>query len=301
MTLQRKPNAFYDNLLARHRQEKYSDHFNMIRVEELPQQQEKPLVFSRRSYFKVSLVTGHSLVHYADQSLEIAERALVFTNPMIPYSWERIGEIQAGHIAIFDKNFIGDHDKFEDYPVFRSASQAVVNLSLDEFTRFELLFKRMEAEFNGNYKYRFSLLRGLVLQLIHDAQQMLHLTGESVLGSTAYERLTLSFVKLLEESFSVETNYRPPGELTPGFFADRLNIHVNHLNKVLREITGQTTSALIRVRMVQEVKILLRNSDWSVSEIAWALGFNDPNHFSSFVKKNTGLSPTGFRAAKMIE
>jgi AraC family transcriptional regulator, transcriptional activator of pobA len=46
---------------------------------------------------------------------------------------------------------------------------------------------------------------------------------------------------------------------------------------------------------LQEAKILLKHSNWSVSEIAYALGFNEVTHFNNFFKKHTQLSPLKFR------
>jgi AraC-like DNA-binding protein len=70
---------------------------------------------------------------------------------------------------------------------------------------------------------------------------------------------------------------------------------VNHLNKVLKENTGKTTTELISSRIAQEAKILLRQTDWNVSEIAYSLGFEEVAHFSNFFRKQTSTSPLGFR------
>jgi len=78
-------------------------------------------------------------------------------------------------------------------------------------------------------------------------------------------------------------------------YADRLAVHVNHLNKVLKENTGKTTTDLISNRVVQEAKILLRQTDWNISEIANSLGFEEVAHFSNFFKKQTSLAPVAFR------
>jgi AraC-like DNA-binding protein len=44
-----------------------------------------------------------------------------------------------------------------------------------------------------------------------------------------------------------------------------------------------------------EALIWLRHSNWDIAEVAYALAFKEPTHFSNFFKKNTGLSPSGFR------
>jgi len=59
-------------------------HFNIFRVEDMLLPKHKPVTYSRRNFFKVSLVKGHSKIHYADQDVEVQGSVLVFTNPMIP-------------------------------------------------------------------------------------------------------------------------------------------------------------------------------------------------------------------------
>ncbi|HRV55681.1 MAG TPA: helix-turn-helix transcriptional regulator, partial [Mangrovimonas sp.] len=78
-------------------------------------------------------------------------------------------------------------------------------------------------------------------------------------------------------------------------FAETLGIHVNHLNKVLKEITGKTTTEIISSRINQEAKILLKETPWNISEIAYSLGFDEVAHFSNFFKRKTKLSPLSFR------
>jgi AraC family transcriptional activator of pobA len=68
------------------------------------------------------------------------------------------------------------------------------------------------------------------------------------------------------------------------------------LNRALKEIAEKTTTEIIAERILQEAKILLRQSSWNVSEIAYALGFKEPTHFNNFFKKHTKISPLKFRA-----
>ncbi|HOP45052.1 MAG TPA: helix-turn-helix transcriptional regulator, partial [Flavobacteriales bacterium] len=82
---------------------------------------------------------------------------------------------------------------------------------------------------------------------------------------------------------------------SPADFAGRLAVQVNHLNKVLNETSGRSTSELINARVLQEARILLKRSGWNVSEIAHALGFKEVSHFSNFFKKHTSVSPSAYR------
>ena len=77
-------------------------------------------------------------------------------------------------------------------------------------------------------------------------------------------------------------------------------MHVNHLNRALKETTQKTTSVLLNHRIAQEAKILLRHTHWNVSEIAHSLGFEETAHFSNFFKKQTQLSPVAFRKTETV-
>jgi len=103
------------------------------------------------------------------------------------------------------------------------------------------------------------------------------------------------FIELLERQFPIESPRQRLHLRTAKDYADRLAIHVNHLNKVLKENVGQTTTNLISSRIIKEAKILLRQTDWNISEIAYTLGFEEVAHFSNFFKKQTSLSPLAFR------
>jgi len=270
-------------------------HFNIIKVEDMQVTYPKNLNYSRRSYYKVSLVKGHSIIHYADQSIEIKESTLVFTNPMIPYNWERISEQQQGFVCLFTEDFLNRFANIQGFPVFSNATNAIVPINADQAEAYTQRFLRMENELQANYPYKYDLLRVLMLELIHEAQKLQPLSADATLGANAHERITLQFLELLESQFPIESTDQRLKLDMPSAFANQLNVHINHLNKALKEITGHTTSRLIANRIIQEATVLLKNSDWSVAEIAWSLGFDEPNNFSSFFKHHTQSSPKQLR------
>ena len=78
-------------------------------------------------------------------------------------------------------------------------------------------------------------------------------------------------------------------------YATQLSVHVNHLNRALRETSGKTTSRLISERLIQEAKTLLLHTHWNIGEVAWCLGFEERSHFINFFKKNAEVTPGAFR------
>jgi AraC family transcriptional activator of pobA len=270
-------------------------HFNIFRIEDLELPQQKPLSYNRRDFFKISLVKGRSNIHYADQSMDIDGDVLVFTNPLIPYSWERISSEHTGYICVFTEAFFHHSEDLNSFFVFQHASSAIIPLDGNDAAVFYLLFEKMYAELQGAYSRKYELIRHMLMEVIHSAQKIHPLQGSPAVDSNASKRIYTLFAELLERQFPIETSNQCIKLKTPSQYAAQLNIHVNHLNKVLKETTGQTTYRLINERLLQEAKILLKSTAWTVNEIAWSLGFEEAHHFSAFFKHRQQLTPTAFR------
>lgn len=101
---------------------------------------------------------------------------------------------------------------------------------------------------------------------------------------------------MLEWQFPIES----PGQRfrlrSAGDFARQLSVHVNHLNRSIREKPGRTTTAHIAERLIGEATALLKHTDWNIAEISYCLGFDEPAHFTYFFKKPTHLAPSAYRA-----
>jgi len=153
----------------------------------------------------------------------------------------------------------------------------------------------MHKELSSDYVYKYDLLRNYVLELIHYGQKLQPATALYPLH-TASARVSSLFIELLERQFPIESPHQKIGLRTAKDYAERLAVHVNHLNKVLKEHTGKTTTDIISGRVLQEAKILLKQTDWNISEIAYCLGFEEVAHFSNFFRKQTALTPVAFRS-----
>ena len=157
------------------------------------------------------------------------------------------------------------------------------------------VYDRMFDEFNSEYIHKYDVLRNLTFELIHFAMKMHPATSLDKQPVNAAKRISTLFLELLERQFPIDDNHQTMQLRSASDFAEKLNIHVNHLNRAVKETAEKTTSEIIAERILQEAKILLRHSSWNVSEIAYSLGFTEPTHFNNFFKKHTKLSPMKFR------
>jgi AraC-like DNA-binding protein len=80
-----------------------------------------------------------------------------------------------------------------------------------------------------------------------------------------------------------------------GYFADKLNLSANYLGDLLRKETGKNTIEHIHLYIVKVAKQQLLNSNEAISQIAYDLGFEYPQHFSKLFKAKTGMSPANYR------
>jgi AraC family transcriptional regulator, transcriptional activator of pobA len=274
-------------------------HFNIFdiaaTIEEVKRKSVMP--YNRRAYFKISLIRGKNRAEYADKVIDIKKNALLFATPKVPYHWIPQDPDQSGYFCVFTDAFLIRNKSgvvLDDLPIFKSGGYPVFEISDEEADELMLIFRKMQREIATDYAYKYDLLRNYVLELIHYGQKLQPATTLYA-PHTASARVTALFIELLERQFPLESPQQRMQLRTAKDYAGRLAIHVNYLNKVLKESTGQTTTHLIGSRVAQEAKILLKQTDWNISEIAWCLGFEEVAHFSNFFKKQTAVSPLQYR------
>ena len=91
----------------------------------------------------------------------------------------------------------------------------------------------------------------------------------------------------------VNTDYKT--EHSTSYYAEKLNITPDHLNRTIKSTIGKTAKEYIQSRIITEAKRLLYFSELSTKEIGFELGFNEPANFSAFFKKATSFSPSTFQ------
>lgn len=115
------------------------------------------------------------------------------------------------------------------------------------------------------------------------------------LKSNVTTELSDVFLELLEGQFPITDGNRPIDLRFPSDFANRLNIHVNHLNRANKKKLRKTTTQLINEHCLKEAKRLLASTEWKIIKIALALGFKESAHFSNFFKRQTGVGPAQYK------
>ncbi len=277
-------------------------HFNVFSIAAVARKMKESrdaMPYNRRAYYKISLINGRNRAEYADKVIDIKKNALLFASPKVPYNYVAQDDDQSGYFCIFTREFLNPmpgSTPLDDLPIFKPGGYPIFQLNSAQVKELSQLYEKMFDELASDYAFKYDLLRTYVLELIHFGQK---LQPDVALYSTTHNattRVSGLFVELLERQFPITSPDQQLELRTAKDYAERLAIHVNHLNKVLKENTGRTTTEVISGRIAQEARILLRQTDWNVSQIAYALGFEEVAHFSNFFKKQAGLSPLAFRS-----
>ena len=261
--------------------------------------------FSYRDFYKVSLVLHTGKLYYADKWILVDRPAILFSTPLIPYAWEATGEGNTkgpGHFCIFNEPFLKADDRsssLSDTPLLNISKERIYFIDDNTVKNIQELFGKMLKELKSDYSQKADLLRCYLHLLVHEAMKMQD-TNTYVANKNAGQRIAELFLALLERQFPVEPQHKPLTLKNAADYAERLSVHVTHLNRVIKTSTGRTTSQLIINRMVQESLQLLQHSNFSVTEIAFGLGFEEPASFSNFIKKHTGVSPTEHRLKQVV-
>jgi len=254
-------------------------------------------MYNRRDFYKIAINTGKNTIHYADRGIDTDGTILFFGNPRVPYSWEVKAQDYSGFACVFTEDFLRATDRSDclnESPLFKAGGTPIFSLTDEQKNFIDSMFSRMIAEQDSDYVFKDDLIRNYLTIIIHEALKMQ--PSESFFKhKNASSRITTLFLDLLERQFPIETKENPLKLKTPQDFAQNMAIHVNHLNRSVKEITGRSTSSHIAERVISESKALLQHTDWSIADIAYSLGFEYPSYFNNYFKRLTGTIPKAIR------
>lgn len=201
----------------------------------------------------------------------------------------------------FPRNFFKNSERSESLQqssFFKIGGTPVLKITEEQRQFLNTIFQKIIAEQESDYVYKDELIRNYISLIIHESLK-LEPAEDFDQNKNAASRLSSVFLELLERQFPIETTHQSLQLKSAQDFAKNLNVHVNYLNRTIKEVTGKSTTAHITERILTEAKALLQHTDWNISEIAFALGFDYPTYFNNFFKKQTGANPKAFRLTEV--
>jgi len=190
---------------------------------------------------------------------------------------------------IFERDFLlsfFSDPHFLDGIAYLSPQRTSPYLLLDEalYNRIVGLYDSILIELHGSGKTDAHLLRAMLYEVLMLLQKA---TPVEATGTSETERVA-RFRQLVDEHYLVESGVE--------FYADRLCVTPNYLNKLVRTALGQSTKQFIQNRRIEEAKRLLRYTDLSVTDIAEHLNYDTATYFVRAFSRQTGMTPLQFRS-----
>lgn len=146
------------------------------------------------------------------------------------------------------------------------------------------LYDSILIELHGTEKKDPHLLRAMLYQVLMLLQKAAPMEGNTV---TETDRVCL-FRQLVDEHYLTESGVE--------FYADKLCITSNYLNRLVRQSLGKSTKQYIQNRRIEEAKRLLRYTSLTISDIAEKLNYDTASYFVRAFSKATGMTPLQYRA-----
>jgi len=253
----------------------------------------KPISFD---FYKISFVKNfNGFIQIGNTKFEEKNGILHFVEPKQIYTcnstnpWK--GYEIVIHSDIFKKYFA--HKKISTYDFFSYEVNESLLLTKKEENMICNLMEMAWSEFN-NEKDTFSI--PIILSYISTLLNLTERFYERQFDTRKklYNQLSSDFLSLLKKYYYQITDNEIL-QPTVQYFANKLNVTPNYLSDTIKYNSGKSALTIIHDFVIEEAKNKLINSNNTVSEISYQLGFEYPSYFSRLFKQKTNFSPTEYR------
>ena len=196
---------------------------------------------------------------------------------------------------VFSKAFLTENNVnshfLESFSYFKSASLPVIYPDHDDakilLEIYVLLQQKLDRQ---EHPYRMEIARSILITMLYEVGSIYEKQHVMVKGKlNRKQELNVLFQELVFHHYKEHRNVQ--------YYADALFVSSKHLTETIKDVTGRTAGEWIDDAVILEAKVLLRNQETSIANIAFAIHFPDQSSFGKYFKKQTGLSPSDYRMA----
>lgn len=235
-------------------------------------------------------------IRYGQQHYDYDKGVLSFTAPnQVQYLDLQTVECGSGYLLIFHPDFLLKHSlasSINTYGFFSYAVNEALHLSAQEEDDLITILKKIDKECIHIDKYTQEIILSQIDLLLNYSNRFYE--RQFITRRSNNYELLAKFEHFVDNYFET-SNTAQQGLLTVQHIALHMNLSPNYLSDLLRVHTGQNTQQHIHEKLIEKAKEKLSSTSLSVSEIAYALGFEHAQSFSTLFKKKTKMSPLGFR------
>lgn len=235
-------------------------------------------------------------VRYGQQHYDYDKGVLSFTAPnQVQYLDLQTAECGAGYLLIFHPDFLLKHSlatTIHTYGFFSYAVNEALHLSAKEEDDLITILAKIDQECVHIDRHTQEIILSHIELLLNYSRRFYE--RQFITRKNNNHQLLIRFEQLVDNYFEHD-NAAHQGLLTVQRIAGLMNLSPTYLSDLLRLHTGQNTQQHIHEKLIQKAKEKLSATSLSVSEIAYTLGFEHAQSFSTLFKKKTKMSPLVFR------
>ncbi len=248
-------------------------------------------------FFCVAIKKGASgKFRYGQAHYDFDEGVMSFTKPGQIFSvTNTTDDPVSGFMLVFKPELIRHHElgkNIGNYGFFSYSTAEALHLSEKEDNVIMSLMDQMQDELKNNIDHYSKDLIVSHIDLLLNYAKRFH-NRQFLTRSSANNDIVVKMEELMNAY--LKSDATKSGVPTVNFFAEKLNISPNYLSDLLKNATGKNAQTHIQESIVERAKELLSTTNLSIKEIAYDLGFEYPQSFSTMFKKNTQQTPLQFR------
>jgi len=249
------------------------------------------------SFYKISYKPNlQGKFKYGQHYYDFDEGGLFFVSPnQLTGTSERNLDYTGFTLFVHPDFFLGYSlaKKIKQYGFFSYAATEVLHLSDTEKTTILAVAKIIDEELNSRIDdFSQDVIISQIELLLNYANRFYK--RQFITRKAVSNDLLQKLEYVLDEYFDSEKTLSL-GIPTVQYLSEHLNISPSYLSDMLRSLTGQNAQQHIHQKLIEKAKEILSTTGLSVGEVAYKLGFEHPQSFSTLFKTKTSLSPLAFR------
>lgn len=264
--------------------------FHINRLEDYRDKIQFPLPPHRKPVYDfLFLVEGKTRRSKALTPHDIGENTFFFLPAYQITHHEFMSEDTKGFYCHFNfdlfTNALPQHNLLRDFPFLQFIGHPII--TIDETTKFFVLniLHRLEVEYQKETIEKFDLVAVYLLTLFTEVNRFF----------TPAKPAKKSTALLITENYKDALARHIYEKQKVAEYAELLNISPNHLNKCVKKVIGISAQDLLNDMVVLEAKVLLKQTDLQINEIAYQLSQKNHSDFSRFFKLKTGMTPKEYK------
>jgi AraC-like DNA-binding protein len=250
--------------------------------------------------YQLSFKSGmEGSLNYGRNTYDFQEGTLIFTSPgqTLQFDSEQHTPDEEAWSILFHPDLIRKSElgrNIDNYTFFSYESNEALHLSDEEKKSIAEIVGKIEKEYSQNIDRHSQKLIISNIELLLD-YCVRYYDRQFYTRTNLNKDIVTRFESLLKAYYKSGLHY-DMGVPSVSYCGGELNMSPNYLSDLLKKETGRNAQEHIHFFVIEKAKNELLNSDESVSQIAFGLGFEYPQHFSKVFKAKTGMSPIEYRS-----